>query len=426
MSLQASLEKLATLDDSIGRNWFKHARACGAADDLLNVVIADGCFTTKIDGWIHAATLTTKSLMRFAVADGPPPLDLAEATAWTGGNMAVRYGRWQTDFHWKIDTRLWQYILYLKFMRDAYRDAIDESALFCDEERRPLQRLVTEFFDQAEIALAYRWEFIERGRGFTRHPDATAGAATHGYTYRVVLPLPAIPFDELALDLDPKGPAAERGAGRKEIAAFPRIDHMMPASGVARVARAWLERAQAAGIADRWLRVRLGERMVATRFNGWETALEITAPSIARFIEGKRAATEAGKAVPGFDCTDFAVRFGLCQAEFHRRLRGGASELNALLEAERDAIREHSSEIAALPRAVTPSAVDAFFARVVDTVGAAFRRGLEIAEASLPELDALRPLHPRFAPYDPLEPLPWVTKDPESYRRKMASLGYVI
>ena len=425
MSLHAALEKLATLDDPIGRNWFKHARACGAADDLLNVVIADGCFTTKIDGWIHAATLTTKSMMRFAEADGAPPLDLAEATSWTGGNMAVRYGRWQTDFHWKIDTRLWQYVLYLKFMRDAYRDAIDESDLFSDAERRPLQRLVTEFFDQAEIALAYRWEFIERGRGFTRHPDESAGAASHGYTYRMVLPLPEIPFDELALDLDPKAAPAERAGDRKEIPAFPRIDDMLPTSGLARVARAWLERAQSAGIADRWLRVRLGERMVATRFNGWETALEITVPSIARFVEGKRAA-KTGDAPSGFDFTDYAVRFGLCQAEFHRRLRGGATELIALLAAERDAIREHSGELPALPRATTRADVDAFFARVADTVGEVFRGDVEIRESFLPELDALRPLHPRFAPYDPLEPLPWVTKNPESYRRKMATLGYVI
>ncbi|MCC6209748.1 MAG: hypothetical protein IT513_01775 [Burkholderiales bacterium] len=424
MSLEASLEKLARLDEPIGRNWFKHARACGAADDLLNVVIADGCFTTKIDGWIHAATLTTKSMAKFVRADAPPPLDLAEATAPAGGNMAVRYGRWQTDFHWKIDTRLWQYILYLKFMRDAYRDAIDESELFSGDERPPLQRLVTEFFDQAEIAMCYRWEFIERGRGFARHPDPTAGAANHGYTYRVVLPLPVIPFEELALELDPRAGPAGRESGRREIPAFPRLDGAGPATGLELAARAWLERAQAAGIADRWLRVRLGERMVATRFNGWETALEITVPSLARFADGGRAARGEGRLAAAFDLTDYAVRFGLAQAEFYRRLRGGASELIALLQAERQAIERHRGELPALRRAT--AAVDAFFTRTIDTVGEAFRRRLEIAESALPELDALRPLHPRFAPHDPLEPLPWVPKDPEAYRRKMASLGYVI
>src|SRR5574340_71563 len=426
MGLEASLEKLATLDDPIGRNWFKHARACGAADDLLNVVIADGCFTTKIDGWIHAATLTTKSLMKFVRADAPPPLDLAEATSWTGGNMAVRYGRWQTDFHWKIDTRLWQYILYLKFMRDAYRDAIDEADLFSDDERRPLQRLVTEFFDQAEIALSYRWEFIERGRGFTRHPDETAGASNHGYTYRVLLPLPDVPFEELALDLDPKGGNAGREAVRKEIPAFPRLDGAMPVSGPDLVVRAWLERAQATGVADRWLRVRLGERMVATRFNGWETALEITVPSLARFAEGNHATPGEAERVPGFDLDDYAVRFGLCQAEFYRRLRGGAAELTTLLEAEHFAIRHHRGELPALALVIAPTAIDEFFTRAIDAARDAFRDRLEITESSLPELDALRPLHPRFAPHDPLEPLPWVPKDPESYRRRMASLGYVI
>lgn len=426
MSLEASLEKLAKLDDPIGRNWFKHARACGAADDLLNVVIADGCFTTKIDGWIHAATLTTKSLMKFVRDDAPMPLDLAEATSWSGGNMAVKYGRWQTDFHWKIDTRLWQYILYLKFMRDAYRDAIDESDLFTEEERRPLQRLVTEFFDQAEIALSYRWEFIERGRGYARHPDETAGASNHGYTYRVVLPLPEVPFDELALDLDPRNPTAERGANCKEIPAFPRLDGATPSSGPGLVACAWIERAQAAGIADRWLRVRLGERMVATRFNGWETALEITAPSLARFARGERAERGEGELAAHFDLTDYAVRFGLCQAEFYRRLQGGAAELAALLDAEGLAIRKHPGELHALPASITPDLIDAFFTRAADAVGSAFRRGIVIPDTALPELDALRPLHPRFAPHDPLEPLPWVPKNPESYRRRMASLGYVI
>jgi hypothetical protein len=192
------------------------------------------------------------------------------------------------------------------------------------------------------------------------------------------------------------------------------------------VTRAWLERAQATGIADRWLRVRLGERMVATRFNGWETALEITVPALVRSMQGSRAEHGEGELASRFDLTDYAVRFGLCQAEFYRRLRGGASELTLLLEAERQAILKHPGELPALPPTITPGAIDAFFARTIDTVGDAFRRGIEIVDASLPELDALRPLHPRFAPHDPLEPLPWVPKNPESYRRRMASLGYVI
>lgn len=33
MNLESALEKLAALDEQIGRNWFKHARSAGAAGD---------------------------------------------------------------------------------------------------------------------------------------------------------------------------------------------------------------------------------------------------------------------------------------------------------------------------------------------------------------------------------------------------------
>ena len=35
-----------------------------------------------------------------------------------------------------------------------------------------------------------------------------------------------------------------------------------------------------------------------------------------------------------------------------------------------------------------------------------FRHELKVEEEWLPEVGAMRPLHPRFAPHDPLEPLP--------------------
>lgn len=421
--LRSALDTLATLDEPIGLNWFRHARAAGAADDLLNVVIADGRFTTKIDGWIHAATMTTRSIANFAGnSAGPPQLDIAELTAWTGGNAAARYGRWQTDFHWKIDTRAWQYVLYLKFMRDAYRDGIDDCPDFSAGQRAALQRLVTEFYDQAEIALLYRWEFIERGRQFARHPDPTAGAATHGYTYQVDLPLPEIPFEELALDLSE---GTRTRAAAREVPAFPRIDGARAETGIAALSKAWLECARKVGVADRWLRVRLGERMVPTRFNGWEAALEITLPSLARFAKGARACSIEPGAYVDLDLADYAVRFGLCQAEFQRRLRGGAVELITLLEAERDALAAQGAELPAVP-AIRPIAIETFFGRAIAAIGTAFDRELPIEESWLPELAEMRPLHPRFAPHDPLEPLPWQPKNPESYDRKMKGLGYVI
>ncbi|MGH7068662.1 MAG: hypothetical protein ACREFO_01430 [Acetobacteraceae bacterium] len=427
MNLKSALEKLAGLDQQIGRNWFRHARSAGAADDLLRVVIADGSFTTKIDGWIHAATLTTKSMTRFAADNGPPPLDMAEATGWAGGNAAVRYGRWQTDFHWKIDTRLWQYVLYLKFMRDAYRDAIDECSDFTTEERTGVHRLVAEFFDQAEIAMIYRWEFIERGRKFARHPDPTAGAATHGYSYRIVLPLPEVPFGELALGLDARDGSENPGSGGQEIPHFARLDvAAQNESNLELVAKTWLERALEAGVADHWLRVRLGERMVPTRFNGWQSAIEMTMPPLSRFSEGVHRAAPGSGIGTGLDLADYGVRFGLCHAELQRRLGGGEVELAALLEAERQAVREHSDLLKSLGATADADTVDAFFTHAADGVRAAFGDALSIDESWLPEIDAMRPLHPRFAPHDPLEPLPWEPKDPQSYRQKMERLGYVI
>ncbi|MGH7659929.1 MAG: hypothetical protein ACRENA_03285 [Vulcanimicrobiaceae bacterium] len=398
---------LAALDEAIGLNWFKHARAAGAADDLLRVVTADGMFTTKIDGWIHAATVTTMSIARFATEGEAARLDMEQITSWSGGNSALRYGRWQTDFHWKIDTRLWQYGLYLKFMRDAYRDAIDDCRDVSDEERRVLQRVVTEFFDQAELALLYRWEVIERSRGFAPHPDATAGAKDRGYTYEVVLPLPQPRFEHL----EETGPPP-----------FPRLDGRL-SSRSERLAAAWLQEAQKAGIADRWLRVRLGERYVPTRFNGWESGMEATLLFLRAFADGHRVTVDRNE-IPAdltdFDLANHAVRFGLVQAEFQRRLEGGSAELTALLRAEVEAMT--SDPI----RDIASETLTAFFDAAIAAAEDVTRRRLPITETALPELEGSRPIHPRFAAEDPMEPLPWETKDPIAHRKRMERLGYTI
>lgn len=212
--------------------------------------------------------------------------------------------------------------------------------------------------------------------------------------------------------------------GKNEVPAFPRL-HGEVRGGIQRTARTWLECARRLGVADRWLCVRLGERMVPTRFNGWETALGITTASLVRYAAGEHAPA-APLAVGGLDLADYAVRFGLCQAEFQRR-RGGDEELCILIEALRLAVQEHASEPELLRRVPGASAAaEAFFARVCGTIQETFRRGLRVEESSLPELGAMRPVHPRFAPFDPVEPLPWESKDPESYMTKMERLGYVI
>ncbi|MDE2572353.1 MAG: hypothetical protein KGM44_07525 [bacterium] len=429
MNRRHAFDILMKLDDEIGRGWFRHARAAGAADDVLRVVMADGMFTTKIDGWVHAANVTTKSIMRFAGEGELPQLDLADVTAWSGGNAAYRYGRWQTDFHWKIDTRLWQYVLYLKFMRDAYRDAIDASTELGVAERADLQRVVTEFFDQAEIALVYRWEVIERSRGFALHPDSTAGAATHGYSYEQLRPLPLPAFADLPLDLVAEREGAAREGDRDPVPPFPRLDGCV-AKGLASVAQTWLASAQQRGIADRWLSVKLGDRMVPTRFNGWEAGVSLTLPLLISARGGDPARVEVNGAparLGGLDLTNQDVRFGLCQAVFQQRLRGGSEELLALLAALRQALIAHASSGAPLDGlpAIDRSRVESLFASAATAALAAFAGDLDIDEAWLPELGG-RPIHPRFAPYDPVEPLPWESRSPDLYARRMERLGYVI
>lgn len=398
---------LASLDDEIGLNWFKHARAAGAADDILRVVTADGMFTTKIDGWIHAANVTTTSIEKFASEGDAARLDMEQITSWSGGNSALRYGRWQTDFHWKIDTRMWQYGLYLKFMRDAYRDAIADCREFSEDDRAALQAIVTEFFDQAELALLYRWEVIERARGFAPHPDPTAGAKDHGYTYEVVRPLPQLRFEDLS-EIEPPP--------------FPRLDGRL-SSRHEQLASAWLQNAQKRGIADRWLRVRLGERIVPTRFNGWESGIEETLTFLRAFSAARRAAVDR-EAIPNelasFDFTNYAVRFGLCQAQFQQYLDGTSAELTALLRAEADAM-------AADPiRDTTIETLAAFFDTAIATAEEVLRHKIRLTDSALPELQGTRPIHPRFAAEDPLEPLPWHAKNPEAYRKRMERLGYTI
>ncbi|TAM59786.1 hypothetical protein EPN52_07015 [bacterium] len=438
------LDKLAALDDEIGRNWCKHASAAGSVDELLRIPIADGVFTTKIDGWIHAANVTTKSIFGFVEDGKAPQLDLEEVTTWTGGNAATRYGRWQADFHWKIDTRLWQYVLYLKFMRDAYRDAIDDAPAFTSGERAEVQRLVTEFFDQAEIALMWRWEAIERSRGFAVHPDATAGASSHGYSYEVTRPLPQVPFEHLPLGLglspgQNPGEVARILAGQSlsdegdgnVIPPFPRVTSVVQ-QGVPTVAKSWVEEARDCGLADRWLAVRLADRMVPTRFDGWVAAIHSVTPFLANAardagLNGEVSGAVAPPEVSDLDLHDRAVRFALCQVAFQQRLLGGKPDLLELLQSLARAFQLHAADGHLPPEIIALGAAETqhFFERVARVIEATFDRVIDFQESWLPELSG-RPMHPRFAPLDPVEPLPWEPAKPELYRRRMERLGYTI
>ncbi|MGH7749417.1 MAG: hypothetical protein ACREQ5_32320, partial [Candidatus Dormibacteria bacterium] len=265
---------------------------------------------------------------------------------------------------------------------------------------------------------------------FKRHPDPTAGASTHGYTYGVLRTLPQPAFKELPLDLLPDREAARREISTTVIPHFPNLEgHVHPGSETA--ARTWLARAQEHGVADRWLRVLLGERMVPTRFNGWEAGISSTLPFVVAAAQGARVESSdpaARSTITDLDLQEPATRFGICQATFQRRLRGGAVDLLALLTAMREALTAHLGDPTLSPQFadfVNGSQTDAFFGKVAHAVELTFKGAIKVDESWLPELSG-RPIHPRFAPHDPVEPLPWESRSPELYARRMERLGYVI
>ena len=403
---------LLALDKEIGEGWFRHARAAQSADDLLHVIIGDGVMTSKIDGWIHAATMTTPFLLRYA-REQAVGLDLERLTGWEPHNSATRYAQWQVDFHWRIDTRTWQYLLYTKFMRRSYEDAIRTIELPADQIDE-LLGVNNSFWDEVEIAYVYRMEVIERSRGFADHPDPTAGAKDHGYVYRRLLPTPDYRFDELKFELIEPELGAGTGATTRIPRAWPRlsaIDISTDMSG----AKAWLDDSRAVGLADEWLRVRLGDRWVPTRINGWELGLAETTTFLLGDAElGVRPAS------PLASLEERAKAFAAVQREFWRRLEGDPEQLARLLESQRAAL-------GVIHSAVDPAAIAAFI-----TVAAAEIRSVdapaeeELIEAFTDLIQLTRPLHPRFAPFDPVEPLPWQTRNPERHMARMRRLGYTV
>lgn len=142
---------LLALDNEIGQGWFRHAKLADATDDFLHAPIADGMFSTKIDGFSHAARMTTPFILKY-LQEQNFRLNITAVTAWNESvNSAIRYSQWQVDFHWKIDTRVWQYLLYMKFMRRAYQDAVNGSEWEAEEKAEFLDA-AERFWDEVEVA----------------------------------------------------------------------------------------------------------------------------------------------------------------------------------------------------------------------------------------------------------------------------------
>lgn len=200
---------LQGLSPQIGEGWFRHQRAAGTADDLLHFITADGAFDAKLDGLVHAAAMTTPFIIRHARED-QPELDLPRVTAWSATTAAARYAQWQVDFHWKIDTRLWQYLLLAKLMRRSYIDAI-RAADLDETDESELLAANESFWDEVDVAYTYRMEVIERARGFAPHPDTSAGANDHAYSYHRLVAGLDQDFGELHFELT--NPSLGAGTG---------------------------------------------------------------------------------------------------------------------------------------------------------------------------------------------------------------------
>lgn len=420
---QAAIDLLDTSGVRFGEGWARHIGKMNAGDEAQNIIIGDGIIPAKIDGYIHACTLAAKALIGYS-KEKDTGLDLVRVTSWSGGNQALHYARWMVDFHWKIDTRTWQFMLYMYAMKWSFRDVFDESTAISDEDRLVLHRLNEDFWAEVVVAYTYRMEVIERSRGFADHPDPTCGSSWQGYIYRKVWDRGSVSFEDLSLPLVEKGnPDYKPYAGKVEPPPFPTLaGEVQILPGRPRIALEWFRECKRRGIADPYLRVELGDRMVPTRFNGWWVSLDELLRFLRPYSKGVPAETgELTGDVHGLDFTDFAVRFGVCHLDFQKKLQGTAAQLIALVEALGAAAGSAWED-----EGITTQAVTSFIATAVAAIRVADEKGLEPNDEDLPELKMARPLHPRYAPVDPLEPLPWEVENLERYQRKMARLGYTL
>lgn len=408
-----SREILVGLETTIGENWCRHALLGEAADEFLHVIIADGMFSTKIDGFSHAAHVTTPYML--AYLDEPDnTLNLKALTQWEEADgSAIKYAHIQSEFHWKIDTRLWQYQLYMKYMRRAYDDAIDGSDMDAAD-KEYLHKALGRFWDEVEIAFSYRYEVIERSRGFAPHPDPTAGSHDHGYVYRQLLERQDFTFDQLKLPMVGANFGAGTAATHRVPPAWPELSRL-PRTGLLRHAWTWYTAARDAGLSDQYLRTRLGDRMVPTRNNGWEKGLV----EADQFLSGNGDMLAAS-----LDVKSRAALYAKTQYAFALRLSAEMGSYLQLILLQRAALEAWHAETGVTAQTAT------FFAAVEESFKALAAAGAQEAdfvdEPIRKLLEDCRPAHPRYGDFDPIEPLPWQTRSPERYLSRMKKLGYTL
>lgn len=61
-----AIDALSSMGEQFGLAWQANARKTRGTDEVLNICIGDGYAPTKIEAWIHACTLTTKVIIKYA------------------------------------------------------------------------------------------------------------------------------------------------------------------------------------------------------------------------------------------------------------------------------------------------------------------------------------------------------------------------
>lgn len=435
MVSNATVDELRNLDEEIGKKWYYHQEKANTTDELLHFLIADGIFDAKFDGLVHAADLSIKHFVKY-IQNPNTGMDVSNVTQWTGGNPAIQYGRAQADFHWEIDTRMWQYYHLLTAMRRSFRDAIRQSNMITGEDESELLQLNNEFWEEVIVQYLYRTEIIERARGFSEHPNKTAGSDRYGYEYETTWNRDSwseYTIDGLNLNIDEnliKKDHEMRGEP------FPSENTHAPEpfpsvkknnnSNIERAVKKWLSSAKHEELADNYLRVVMGsdenKRWIPTRYSGWKKSIEeISFPYLKMYTSNTDQNHEKFQE---FNLNDAAVRFGISQSEFQCRLKGSHDQLIGYLKSQQKGI-EYLSKISS-DIDISVENIDSFFDTVCETIGTVFDQSIRFDDEDLSDVADSRPVHPRFAPHDPMEPLPWNTDDPEKHKQFMEVRGFTI
>lgn len=153
-----------------------------------------------------------------------------------------------------------------------------------------------------------------------------------------------------------------------------------------------------------------------TRITGWQAGVLETLA----FLEREPTTLEAMGSSGDTSLDELAQIFAALQKEFAQRLGGDGEDVAMLVDSQRAALASASK------RSMT-----ADIWRFVDISVAVLRsphpQHHGPSPVQLPALEEVcRPIHPRYAPVDPVEPLPWHTRNPERHFSRMKRLGYTL